>query len=241
MTLFDQVIGYVGTGLLGIILCGLFVRRRYRQSVVFVAYLTFILVFSVGIPAAPRVFYTKPAWLLMEIGVALLRFGVALELAYWIFRGFPQAALTVRRVVLLLLVVTLAGVAALPGAPSYEELIYGVVPRAANATVWLLTAESALVLWYRLPLPRFPRAVLIGLAPYLIVFTAVRSVRAVLVTRDPGHYVYYVETLAFLVVEAYWAYEAWRVEVPHSPAQPPGSPGERDRSLMGIQHLPGEA
>jgi hypothetical protein len=79
-----------------------------------------------------------------------------------------------------------------------------------NGTVWLLTGIAAVVLWYRLPVDRFHKAILTGLVPYLLVFaiglnaieTSNWSTRIVETAN-------YFHVLAFQLLVAYWAWAAW--------------------------------
>ena len=43
-------------------------------------------------------------------------------------------------------------------------------PGVATAALWLLTATALLVVWYQVPLHDWQRAIMLGLAPYLLVF-----------------------------------------------------------------------
>jgi hypothetical protein len=215
MTPMQQAIGYLGILLLTGTLVGLVVRGHSRRAFVFTVYIAWLWVADAAVGLWPAQFHTKQFWLLREPCTAVLRFGVALELTYWVFRGFPNAATTVRRVLLALLVIIYLGFVTLPPQEhTYESLMYDAWPRIANGTVWILTAISALVLWYRLPLAHFHKVILIGLAPYLIVFAVARSL------VKPGALMGYLENTAFLAVEAYWCYAAWRVR---EGAAPPGT------------------
>jgi hypothetical protein len=210
MTWPQMAIGYAGLLLLAGVLCGMLARGRVRSSLAFTAYVLFVLLTDSAIGLWRDTFYNRHFWLFRETGVAVLRLAVALDLAHRTFRGFPGAAATVRRVVFLLLAVTCVGVIAMPPEdPTYHSLVDETVPRIANGTVWLLTAISALVLWYRLPLAPFHRAILLGITPYLVVVTATRAVLRSSDWRlrdEMG----YLETVAFLLVEAFWCRAAWQ-------------------------------
>ena len=43
-------------------------------------------------------------------------------------------------------------------------------PGVATAALWLLTATALLVVWYQVPVHDWQRAIMLGLAPYLLVF-----------------------------------------------------------------------
>jgi hypothetical protein len=145
-----------------------------------------------------------------QVTAAALRFGVALELTYTIFEGFPAAAQAARRATFALLVVTALTAMYVSGADlTYTDFNAVVVPRLATGTVWILTMLAALVLWYRLPLAPIPRAILLGYAPYLLVFSVAMSVLS-----SVGWHLWkavgYVDTLCFFVLVNYWCRVAWR-------------------------------
>jgi hypothetical protein len=231
MTLPQLAIGYLGLLLLAGTLAGMLARGRVRSSLAFTSYVVFVLLTDSAIGFWPETFYNRHFWLFRENGVAVLRLAVALELAHWTFRGFPGAAATARWVVFLLLAITCVGMVAMPVEDAtYHSLVDETVPRIANGTVWLLTAISGLVLWYRLPLAPFHRAILLGIAPYLVIMAGAR------VMLDSSDWrlrleLGYLETFAYLLVEAYWCRAAWqksdvevrprpmpRVRVPATPA-----------------------
>jgi len=162
----------------------------------FVLYVGGVQVFNV-------VYAVHPTWetyMLLQIVAASLRFGLALELTNCIFGAFPAAAVTARRVMLLILVATaFVAMTTVPPNATYTRMHAESVPRMASAAIWMVTALAALVLWYRLPLAPLPRAILIGYAPYLLL---------------------YLDPIAFFVLFNYWLRVAWRT-VPESALLPP--------------------
>lgn len=206
----ELVTSYTGLLLLALTVAGVLARGRFRRAPVFTVYLAFISVVDASMLGWPQRFYTRDLWLFREIVIAALRFGVILELAHWIFKGFPAAAVTLKRTLLLALVATYAAVVAIPTeGHAYPTLVAHVLPRAANGSIWVLTAISALVLWYRLPLHRFHKSILVGLASYLLTLTVLRGLLASSAwqLREP---LGYLEIFAFLLLEAYWCHAAWR-------------------------------
>ena len=74
---------------------------------------------------------------------------------------------------------------------------------------WLLVALSGYCLWYHLPLDSLPKAILIGLVPYLLVYSVVQ--RAVVALGwERGGVFNRSAPLVYLVLLAYWAYVAWK-------------------------------
>ncbi|HXB55453.1 MAG TPA: hypothetical protein VN461_11755 [Vicinamibacteria bacterium] len=157
------------------------------------------------------------AWVLKEVFVAALRFGVALELSFRTFRAFPGARSTARGVVLLLLAVTFATVLAVTGdgsqstastPPTFELTAGRIQPRLVNGTIWLFTAIAATILWYRLPVDPFHKAILIGFVPYLLFFTIGLNVLDSY-GWDLRTLVNYADVGAYIALMAYWARAAW--------------------------------
>ena len=94
-------------------------------------------------------------------------------------------------------------------------------PRVLNGSIWLFTAIAALILWYRLPVEPFHKAVLLSYVPYLLVFTVTMNVLGSLgwAGWERGWAVRYFNQLAYLALMMHWARAAWRrVE---APARPP--------------------
>ena len=92
----------------------------------------------------------------------------------------------------------------------------------ASAAIWMLTALAGLVLWYRLPLAPLPRAILMGYAPYLLVFTIGMSLLFHAGSPNIRVLVGYVDPLAFFVLVNYWLRVAWRTAPESAPLPPPG-------------------
>jgi hypothetical protein len=192
-----------------IVLGGLLARRRYDVAYTFTFYLA--VVFGTDLLAIlwPGTFYKKAFFLHKENALNALRFGVGLELMYRTFRAFPAAHRTARAVVLVVLCLTLvAAVGATPDQADAHNLVTQVQPRVLSATVWLFTALAALILWYRLPVESFHKAILLGWVPYLLIFSAALNYvgeygpQFITITN-------YVHTLAYLGLLAYWARSAW--------------------------------
>jgi len=227
MSLYQQVFGWLGV-LQGFALFGVLLQRRhYRRMPLFTIYVGGVYVFSVIYGLHP----TWETWMLLQVVSASLRFGVALELTYCIFGAFPAAAVTARRVMLLILVATaVTALATAPPDATYTRMHAESIPRMASAAIWILTALAGLVLWYRLPLAPLPRAILMGYAPYLLVFTIGMSL-----LFDPGSerirvWVGYVDPLAFFVLANYWLRVAWRT-VAESALIPAPRAGPRETAV----------
>jgi hypothetical protein len=223
---------FTGAALTGAILLGLLVRRRYRLCYSFMLYILVILVGDLLLAWGPMElatddllfpflgefgFQSRRFWLVKEMTINLLRFAVAIELAYRTFRSFPGARATARGVVFLLLVVTLVSVVvATPHVAAAQEsggfveiAVTRLQPRILNGTIWLLTGIAALILWYRLPVDRFHKAILTGVVPYLLVFTVALNLLDTYGFQEMRVRVNQVSLMAYLLLVAYWARAAW--------------------------------
>jgi len=222
MSLAQQAFGWFGAAQGFALLATLLWRRHYRRMPVFVLYVGGVQVFNV-------VYMLHPTWetyMLLQIVAASLRLGLSLELTNCIFSAFPAAAVTARRVMLLILVATaVTAMATAPPNATYTRMHAESVPRMASAAIWMFTALAALVLWYRLPLAPMPRAILVGYAPYLLLFTILISLLFESGSPRVRLWVGYLDPLAFFVLFNYWLRVAWRT-VPESalPAAPPAWP-----------------
>lgn len=209
---------------------GLVARRRVRVCWTLVPYLAVTALADLLILVRPEQFYTQSFWLGKELLIHLLRFALALELTYRTVRAFPSARAAARGVLLAVLLVTLAivfvgtkGLEVPEGAAMLRPVIGQVQPRVLNGSIWLLTAIAGLILWYRLPVHPLHKTILVGLVPYLLVFSVSLHLMESLgwEIRASVNYLY---TLSFLLVLVYWARAAWRrSEVPEranpSPAE----------------------
>ena len=212
----DLISGSVGVLLALGTVGGLAVRRRVGVCRTFIPYLVAVEAADVLMVLWPGYFYTQWFWVQSQTLINVLRFAVALELTYRTFRAFPGARGTARVVLFLVLAGTLLLVVAgtedaapVSGGDSLAPIISRVQPRIVNGTIWLLTAVGALILWYRLPVHPFHKAILTGLVPYLLVFTT-----ALNLLETEGwqirERVNYVHTGAYVALLGYWAWAAWR-------------------------------
>ena len=207
-------------------LAGIIVRRRVGVCWTFVVYLGVIALADLLVILWPDQFWRLWFYVGKEFVINVLRLAVALELTYRTFRAFPSAQATVRGVLLLVLMATLAVVvgtgdlAPPEGAPALGPLASRVQPRVLSGAIWLLTGVAGLILWYRLPVHPLHKAILVGLVPYLLVFSFSLNL---LESRgwEILPVVSYLHTLAFLAVLVYWTFTAWRPDEVLVKAPPP--------------------
>lgn len=210
MTPLQAAIGYAGTAFLFATLAGLIARKRYREWWSFALYLSFVTAYALLITLWPERYHTPALWAMNESIINVLRFVMALEVAYRTFRGFPGAMARLRVVLLAVIGFTLAVVlAATPPRLDYAAFVGQVAPRVVNGSVWLFTAIAALILWYRLPVRPFSKRVLLSYLPYLLVFTVAMNALGAY-GWERGLALSYLNQLAYLILVAYWAHAAWQ-------------------------------
>ena len=216
-------IGYAGTVALAAVFAGVLARHRFRLWYFFTLFLAVMLASTLMMAIWPGQFYTHDFYQAKETALTFLRFGMALELAYRTFRAFPGALATLRWVLLLVLIVTLAAVLAVSGpATAFVSFLASLQPRVLNGSIWLFAVIAALILWYRLPVDPFHKSVLLSYVPYLLVFSLTLNIVGELGRAgwERSLPVRYINQLAYLALMVHWAWIAWRrVEVPSHPAR----------------------
>jgi hypothetical protein len=215
MSLLQAVLTHAATPILLAVLAGLIVKRRLRLWYTFPLLVAAVLASNLLIGLWPGRFFRWSFWQAKETVHDVIRFAMAVELALRTFRAFPGALATARRALLVVLALTWIAVSAVPTRvePTAGErvLIFAAElhPRVVNGTIWLFTAIAALILWYRIPVHPFHKAVLLGYVPYLLVFTIVFNALGQWGwQRLP--FLSYASQLAYLALVAFWAHAAWR-------------------------------
>ena len=221
MSVLQQVLGWLSVLQMFVLFGVLILRRHYQRMPLFTLYAGASALSNVVV----ALHYTRETWMLQQVVMAALRFGVALELTYCIFGAFPAAAATARRVMFVILVATaLTAISVSTPAAVYTRSHAEAIPRLAAAAVWILTALAVLVLWYRLPLAPLPRAILMGYAPYLLVFTISLSLLFDAGSQHLRPWLGYADTFAFIVLVNYWIRVAWRTAPEATMSYPPAAP-----------------
>ena len=208
MTEAQALVAHAARLALVVLLAGMVWRGRVPQCWAFGVYVVAALVGNTLVSLWPSRFYTPEFWVVKQGVYDILKPAIALELAWRAFRAFPGALRTARLVLLLLLGVSSVSLAALPTRPAYA-VVWEWQPGIATAGLWLLTATALMVVWYQVPLSRWQRAIMIGLAVYLLVFV---TLLGLLKSRGwgVGTFVATVEATAYLALVAFWAWVAWR-------------------------------
>jgi hypothetical protein len=195
-----------------VVLAGIVVRRRARLCWAFPLYVVTILV-SNGLQSFwPEQFHTPAYWIVKQRIYDGLKLLLALELAWRAFRLFPGALRTARVVLLSVLVATTLTVAFLTPPSSYSS-VWHWQPSITTGTLWMFTATALLVVWYQIPVHDWQRAIMLGLVPYLIVFVLFWNLVRTLGWQALAS-LNWLDTLAYLAVCIFWAWDAWRRDPP---------------------------
>lgn len=191
-----------------VVIVGILARRRQRECRSFLVYLVVIAICNTLVSFWPETFYFHSFYIRKQVAYDILKLVIALELGYAAFRSFPGALPAVRIVVLAVLVAStwfIADSAAIETdrLPWHRPVVMG--------TLWLYTAVAALVLWFRIPVTFWHRAILMGFAPYLAFFTFLGGFLASH-GWDAAPLFNAIEPPAYLLVMSIWGVAAWRRE-----------------------------
>jgi len=191
-----------------VLIAGVLIRGRARLCWVFPFYMAAALVGNSLSTFWPDRFLTPAFWVLKQGAYDSLKMLLAIELAWRAFGRFPGAMQTARLALLLLLSLSTLGLVALTPPSSYATL-WNWQPGVATAALWLLTATALIVVWYQIPVHDWQRAIMLGLAPYLLVFVALMGTleRHGWKMERP---VVLVEQLSYLALILFWVYASWR-------------------------------
>jgi hypothetical protein len=204
-----------------VLVVGVCVRRRVRLCWSFAAYALAILAGNSLVTFWPDSFYT-PSFFVLKQGVYdILKMAMALELAWRAFEAFPGAQRTARLALLALLGASTVAIAALTPSSSYNAL-WEYQLGTATAALWLLTGTALLVVWYQVPVHAWQRSIMLGFAPYLLVFVlALDMLKRHGWNAKEGAGI--LDSAAYFALLLFWNRVAWRRDQP----QPAALPAER--------------
>ena len=198
----------VKLGLL-VVLVGLFARRRAHMCWSFVAYLATSLVCNSLETFFPEQFFRQWFYLLTQGLLDALKLAVAAELTYRTFRAFPGAAARVRIFLAPVFVVPALFVSKAPLGATYEDMMRLYHPQVQTGIIWIFTAITLLIAWYRVPVHAINRAILIGFASYLLIFTTLLNVLRGFGFDNLRYFFGMADGYAYLCLLVGWAYAAW--------------------------------
>ena len=210
MPLSDRALIVASVLLICVVLVGLVVRRRAASCWSFVLYLSAVALADALVAAWPARFWRRDFWILKDSVHNALKLAIALELMVRIFQPFPSAYASARRAVIVVVVGlgVLIGVSLSHGT-DYAAVVGRLHPHVNDGTVWLLVALGGYCVWYHLPLDSLHKAILIGLVPFLLVYSVVQRAVAGL-GSERGDVLNTTAPIAYLVLLSYWAYAVWR-------------------------------
>lgn len=191
------------------ILMGLFARRRAHLCWSFVAYLVTAVVTNSLISFWPEQFYRLWFYSLMHDLLNALKLAIGAELTYRTFRAFPGAAARVRVLLAPVFFVPVLFVSRVPAGASYQDIVQIYQPQLQTAVIWIITAITLLIAWYRVPVHAIHRAILIGFAAYLLIFTTLLNVLRGFGFENLRSFVGTADGYAYILLLCSWAYAAW--------------------------------
>jgi hypothetical protein len=169
--------------------------------------------------------FTWDTWLAKETVQVGIKFAMATELAFLIFAGLPRARKAAEVVLALILAATLGlALSAGPHADAYD-LAKGLLPLVNDGTAIAYCGILLLAAWYRVPMHPLHRAILRGLAPYLLAFSFTLHALERWGWDVHGDVASYLNVVCYVVLLGYWF-----VAVRHAAADDP-LPAEVMREL----------
>jgi hypothetical protein len=204
----DQVVAHAARLGLLTLLVGMLWRGRLRECWTFGVYVLAVLLGNTLVSFWPDRFHVPWFWVIKQGVYDILKVAIALELAWRAFHAFPGALRTARLVLLALLAMSTLSLLLLSSPASFESL-WAWQPPVATVALWLLTATALMVVWYQIPVSGWERAIMLGFAPYLLMFVVLLD----LLGRWGWTIVPWVATAeasAYLALVIFWAWAAWR-------------------------------
>jgi hypothetical protein len=188
------------------LLAGMIWRGRVTHCWSFALYITAALVANLLITFWPGRFYTTSFWMLKQAFYDTIKAAVGVEIACRALAAFPGTWRLARSAFAALLVLTTGVLVWVTPRASFETM-WRWHPSVLTAAVWPLTVTALIVTWYRLPIGAWPRAIMLGLAPYLLSGVLLRMLQRHGTTLEwAGR----VDSVAWLALMTFWAYVAWR-------------------------------
>ena len=155
-------------------------RRKHRYSYAFASYVAVQALVNVMGSLWRAFSRTWSDWADKETLYGLLRILILFELTALIFRALPRARRRAQALLLLTVLLLAVVLQRSHDTTSLYAIARGIAASFSYVTVWGLIALLVMIVWYRLPLHPFHKAILHGLLWLLLVyFGAVYSARAI--------------------------------------------------------------
>jgi len=207
MTFFEVAVVALEVVLAAVALTGIFARRWWPVCVAFPFYLGCFIASEAAILAYPQRFFALDFWLAKEALQAFVKLFVACEIAFRVFERLPAARQRIGIAFLFVLTTTVASVAMI-GGDSVASIVGLAMPRVQYGTAMLFVIVAGACLWYHVPVPGLPKAVLAGFSVYLVAFSGVLHSLETWGWDQRGT-ANVLNTAAFLSVLLYWTSVAW--------------------------------
>jgi hypothetical protein len=78
-----------------------------------------------------------------------------------------------------------------------------------TGAIWVMTGIALLIAWYRVPVHAMHRAILLGFASYLLIFTTLCNILRDFGVDELARPLGVIDSYAYLALMAWWAYAAW--------------------------------
>ena len=212
MNVFQLAVAHATKVVLLVTLVGLFVRRRHAACWSFTIYLAVCLVCNCLVSFWPRTFWVYDFWIRKQAAYDILKLAIGVELGARAFRAFP-GAMAAARVVGLVILSAAGLLIAATASPFHTRRTWDWLTATGTATIWVFAAVAFMVLWFRIPVSRIHRAILLGLVPYMAVYTVLTG----LLQRHGWAALSKLSTteaVAYLLLVSFWAVGSWHVDEP---------------------------
>lgn len=156
-------------------LVAMFARGRRRECWAYLAYVLVLSVFTFCILAWPQHFYRREWWLTKRVVFDAIKVCIATELAFRAVAVFPGARARLRIAMLASLVLSTGMIMTGPAHREYLT-VWSWQPLISNATIWLFGVTTVAVVYYRLPVTTWHRALVVTFTLKLFVFTVLLNV-----------------------------------------------------------------
>lgn len=219
MSTYQLIVAHATKIVLLATLVGLFVRGRHRSCWSFTAYVATVFTCNCLVSFWPSTFYVYDFWIRKQAAYDVLKLAIGIELGARAFAAFPGAMRAARVVALLVLTASTLLISSTAMGAFHTRVTWDWLAASFTAAVWVFGAVALLVLWFRIPVSRMHRAIMMGFLPYLAVFTLLTGL-----LKQQGWsflgWIWNIETAAYLLLVSWWSVSAWHRPEP-APAVSP--------------------
>jgi hypothetical protein len=156
---------------------GLAWNGRVRECWSYLAYLLFLTVCAFCVSTWPQTFYRWDWWMAKRAVFDALKAGIAIELALRAVAAFPGPKARLQVAMVATLAASAAMIATAPGHRDYAAL-WAWQPTINSVTIWLFFVTALVVIYYRLPVSTWHRALVVVFSVKLFLFTVLINILA---------------------------------------------------------------